>query len=191
SGKIEESELEERFIKLLSVYAENQEGYSLIEKRESGTIFYELKINKNDIDAVYWIRPQVVLGPKDGIAYNTRTDFLIVCGSYRYQGQEYQDRIKKVAVYLDGYQYHASEEHNVFERDINIRKAIVDQPEYTTWTLTWEDLNLFQKQLEGDKLAMDEITQKYKSDFLPHYTKLLQTINVEDRVNYALASNNV
>ena len=50
---------------------------------------------------------------------------------------------------------------------------------------------LFQKQLEGDKLAIDEITQKYKSDFLPHYTKLLQTINVEDRINYALASNNV
>ena len=191
SGKIEESELEERFIKLLSVYAEQEDGFSFTEKRESGTIFYEIKISKNDIDAVYWIRPQVVLGPKDGIAYSTRTDFLIVCGSYRYDGQEYQDRIKKIAVYLDGYQYHASEEHNVFERDINIRKAIVDQPEYSTWTLTWEDLNLFQKQLEGDKLAMDEITQKYKSDFLPHYTKLLQTINVEDRVNYALASNNV
>lgn len=191
SGKIEESELEERFIKLLSVYAEQEDGFSFTEKRESGTIFYEIKISKNDIDAVYWIRPQVVLGPKDGIAYSTRTDFLIVCGSYRYEGQEYQDRIKKIAVYLDGYQYHASEEHNVFERDINIRKAIVDQPEYSTWTLTWEDLNLFQKQLEGDKLAIDEITQKYKSDFLPHYTKLLQTINVEDRVNYALASNNV
>lgn len=191
SGKIEESELEERFIKLLSVYTENQEGYSLTEKRESGTVFYELKINKNDIDAVYWIRPQVVLGPKDRIAYSTRTDFLIVCGSYRYQDQEYQHRIKKVAVYLDGYQYHASEEHNVFERDINIRKAIIDQPEYMTWTLTWEDLNLFQKQLEGDKLVLDDIAQKYKSDFLPHYTKLLQTINVEDRVNYAMSSNNV
>lgn len=191
SGKIEESELEERFIKLLSIYAEHQEGYSLAEKRESGTIFYELKISKNDIDAVYWIRPQVVLGPKDGIAYSTRTDFLIVCGSYRYQGEEYQDRIKKVAVYLDGYQYHASEDHNVFERDINIRKAIVDQPKFTTWTLTWEDLNLFQKQLEGDKSTSDEIAQKFKSDFLPHYSKLLQTINAEDRVNYALASNNV
>ena len=191
SGKIEESELEERFIKLLSIYAEYHEGYSLAEKRESGTIFYELKISKNDIDAVYWIRPQVVLGPKDGIAYSTRTDFLIVCGSYRYQGQEYQDRIKKVAVYLDGYQYHASEEHNVFERDINIRKAIVDQPEFTTWTLTWEDLNLFQKQLEGDKSAADEIAQKFKSDFLPHYSKFLQKITIEERINYALAQNNV
>lgn len=192
SGKIEESELEERFIKLLSVYAENHEGCSLIEKRESGTVFYEMQIHKNDIDAVYWIRPQVVLGPKDGIAYNTRTDFLMICGSYRYQGQEYRDRIKKIAVYLDGYQYHASEEHNVFERDINIRKAIVNQPEFCTWTLTWEDLNLFQKQLEGDKLVSDEISQKYKSNFLTHYTKLLQTINnVEERVNYALASNNV
>src|SRR5690606_17652045 len=109
-----------------------------------------------------------------------------------YQGQEFQDHIKKVAVYLDGHQYHASEEHNVFERDINIRNAIVAQPEFTTWTLTWEDLNLFQKQLEGDKLASDKISLKYKADFLPHYSKLLQTIkNTEERINYALASNNV
>lgn len=191
SGKIEESELEERFIKLLSVYVEQQKGYSFIEKKENGTVYYEIQLNDGDIKALYWIRPQVVLGPKDGIEFSTRTDFLIVCGSYIYQGKEYRDDIKRIAIYVDGYQYHASDEHNVFERDIKIRKAIVEQQPYTTWTLNWDDLNLFQQQLNGDKQAEDELSQLFNSNFSPNYQKLLQTIDAEKRVNYALGKNNV
>lgn len=191
SGKIEESELEERFIKLLSVYAEQQKGCTFIEKKENGTVYYEIQLNDGDINALYWIRPQVVLGPKDGIEFNTRTDFLIICGSYIYEGKEYRDEIKKIAVYLDGYQYHASSENNNLKNDIKIRKAIVEQQQYTTWTLTWHDLNLFQQQLNGDKQAEDELSQLFNSNFSPNYQKLLQTLNPKERVNYALGKNNV
>ena len=191
SGKIEESELEERFIKLLSVYADQTEGVEFKERKDSGTVYYELQLSKGDLDALYWIRPQIVLGPKDGIAYNTRTDFLIVCGKYQYKNQDFTERLKKVAVYLDGYQYHASAEHNVFERDITIRQAIAAQPEYRSWTLTWEDLNLFQKQLEGEIAARDEIAKIFKVNFAEHHNKLLRTVSNEEQVNYAAAANSL
>lgn len=191
SGKIEESELEERFIKLLSVYADQQKDWHFTEKKNNGTVYYELSIEKGDIKALYWISPQIVLGPKDGIAYNTRTDFLIVCGSYTHQDKDLRDQIPKIAVYLDGYQYHASAENNVFENDIRIRKAISAQQEYKTWSLNWNDLNNFQKQLEGDKTGADEITNLFKNNFTNNYTKLLTTIQNGDKINYAQSTNNV
>lgn len=191
SGKIEESELEERFIKLLSVYAAETEGVRFTERKDSGTIYYELQFNIGDVEALYWIRPQVVIGPKDGIAYNTRTDFLIVCGKYQYKSQDFTEKLKKIAVYLDGYQYHASAEHNVFERDITIRQAIAAHPEYRTWTLTWEDLNLFQKQIEGDNSAIDDIAKSFKANFANNHSKLLQTVRPEEQVNYGAAVNNM
>ncbi|MEO8255202.1 MAG: hypothetical protein ABI554_12545, partial [Flavobacterium sp.] len=191
SGKIEESELEERFIKLLSIYAEQQEGWSFTEKKNNGTVYYEFSIEKGDVKALYWLRPQIVLGPKDGIAYNTRTDFLMVCGSYLFKEKEWRDQIPKTAIYLDGYQFHASQENNVFEKDIRIRKAIVAQPEFKTWSLTWTDLDYFQKQLEGDKVSYDNVANLFKNSFGNNYEKLLHTIQKGEKINYSLSLNSV
>ena len=191
SGKIEESELEERFVKLLSIYAEQQDGWSFCEKKNNGTVYYEFSIEKGDVKALYWLRPQIVLGPKDGIAFNTRTDFLMVCGSYLFKEKEWQDQIPKIAIYLDGYQFHASEQNNVFENDIRIRKAIVAQPEFKTWSLTWTDLDYFQKQLEGDKVSYDDVAILFKNNFKNNYDKLLHTIQKGEQINYSLSLNSV
>jgi DEAD/DEAH box helicase domain-containing protein len=56
-------------------------------------------------------------------------------------------RIPSIAVYLDGYQYHATKESNRFIGDIQKRISIVDTGRYLTWTLTWEDLNYFEAML--------------------------------------------
>src|SRR5690606_41686023 len=141
SDKIEESEMEERFIKLIKVYAEQSDTIHFSNKKENGTVFYELQIKEGDVEALYWIRPQVNLGPKDGIEYSTRTDFLIVCGSYLYQGKEYKEQVPRIAVYLDGYQYHASSAHNVFERDLNIRKSISSKSVFRLLPLFRNDLD--------------------------------------------------
>ncbi len=191
SGKIEESELEERFLKLLSIFAEQNEGYTFSDKKENGIVHYELEIKIGDIEAFYWIRPQVVLGPKDNIAYNTRTDFLIVCSSFKFKGEEYKDKVPKIALYLDGYQYHASSEHNVFEKDLNIRRSIAEHPGFRSWTLTWNDLTFFQKQLEGDMISKDQLSDFFGNNFSSHYKKLLKTINNGEKINYSLSKNNV
>ncbi|WP_452228964.1 DEAD/DEAH box helicase [Lacinutrix sp. MEBiC02404] len=190
SGKIEESELEERFIKLLKVFAEQSDKAEFLSKKQDGTVYYELRINQGDIEAHYWIRPQINLGPKDGIAYSTRTDFLIVCGSYLYKGKDYKYQVPKIAIYLDGYQYHASLEHNVFERDVNIRKSIALQPEFRTWTLTWKDLDVFQKIIEGDNGVADELATIFNANYLSNYNKLISTVIDDERINYALPNSN-
>lgn len=190
SGKIEESELEERFVKLFSVFAEKTDGVSFISKKENGTVHYELNIDIGDVQALYWIRPQVVLGPKDGIAYSTRTDFLISCGHYTHKGVDYRHEVPKIAVYLDGYQYHASAEHNVFERDLNIRSSIAAQSQFRSWTLTWHDLDILQKMLAGDIGVKDEVGTVYHQKYGNSFNKLLSGITNGERINYGSANCN-
>lgn len=182
--------MEERFIRLLAIFCEQNEGYNFVEKKDHGTVYYELKIQKGDVDAFYWIRPQVVMGPKDGIAYTTRTDFLISCGKFQYKGNDYRDNVKKIALYMDGYQYHASAEHNVFERDINIRKSIVAQSEYTSYTMTWSDLELFNKEISGEILYRDSLAALINDKFESNYKKLIQGAKVESPYDNTVPQNN-
>lgn len=191
TGKIEESELEERFIKLLSIYAEKQDGFKFTARKEEGILTYALNIEKDDIQATYWIRPQVVLGPKDNIKYNTRTDFMITCGKYEYKGKDHWEAISKLAIYLDGYQYHASEEHNVFERDIQIRESIVKAVGYKTWSITWTDLDFFEKQIKEETLCIDPVAEHINHHFKANYRKLLSTIKEGTKLDYTKGLNNV
>ena len=150
-----------------------------------------MSINEGDTEALYWIRPQVSLGPKDGIAYSTRVDFLIVCANYSFKGVSYTEEVPKIALYLDGYQFHASNEHNVFEKDIKIRQAIAQQPEYRSWTLTWNDLDNLQEIIERTGSGHDELYKNYQAFFLRNYVeKLMHTIRNGEIVNYALPANN-
>jgi DEAD/DEAH box helicase domain-containing protein len=116
---------------------------------------------------------------------------LMVCGSYLFKEKEWRDQIPKIAIYLDGYQFHASEENNIFENDIRIRKAIIAQPEFKTWSLTWTDLDYFQKQLEGDKVNYDDVAILFKNNFGNNYEKLLHTIQKGEKLNYSLSLNSV
>ena len=188
SGQIEESELEERFVKLLFNYAEHTEGVSIESIKEDGIIHYQLTINKGDIDALYWIQPQVVLGSKDNIEYNTRTDFLIICGKYSFKRIDYKNDVPRIAIYMDGYQYHASKEHNVFDRDIKIRKSIAKNPKYKSWTLTWKDLDIWEEKQKGD-MVEDELSKIFNSYFQANLSKLLGTIKNDPNINYANATN--
>ncbi|GAB3353173.1 DEAD/DEAH box helicase [Arachidicoccus ginsenosidivorans] len=194
TGKIEESELEERFIKYIAKYAEKLKGYTFSAVKEEGVVSYKLVIDSEDIKAIYWIKPQVVLGPKDNIQFNTRTDFMISCAKYKCNGQDYHSEIKKIAIYLDGYQFHASEQHNNFEKDIQLRSAIIKNEQYRTWTLTWDDLNYFEKQLKGDNsLAIDPLAAYIHTHVSPNFQKLLPQIKdlQQARIPYASAINNV
>jgi len=140
---------------------------------------------------MYWIRPQILLGPKDGIAYSTRVDFLVVCAEYTYKGISYTEEVPKIALYLDGFQFHASEEHNVFKKDIRIRQAIAAQPEYRSWTLTWNDMNNLQAILEKTGNGFDELYHNYLTRFSPNYLgKLIPTVRYGEIVNYSLPKNN-
>ncbi|RIJ42671.1 DEAD/DEAH box helicase [Pontibacter oryzae] len=155
AGQIEESELEERFIRSLRKRADKL-GWQFEDIKENGVINYTLTIKSKGLDVSYHIRPQVDLGPSDGVAFLTRTDFIFQCTSFVRGGKTVEGEdllgIPKFAIYLDGYQYHASRENNRFSTDVQKRKAIVDNPEYKTWTLTWYDLEQFDED-KDDSLA--------------------------------------
>ncbi len=160
TGRIEESELEERFIRSLSKFASKEAQWKFQEKNEDGTVSYSLSYRSPLTQVSYHIRPQVELGRVDGIAYYTRSDFLIVCTEATLDGQNYQDTIPSIAVYLDGYQFHASTENNRFFNDFQKRQAINAHDGYHSWTLTWDDLEKF------DQRFLDAKEQKDRKDFL-------------------------
>ena len=67
---------------------------------------------------------------------------------------------KEVAIYLDGYTYHASEKHMRFYEDIVIRDAISETPNMVPWSLSWTDVLLFESEDDNnrsDNLFPDEL----------------------------------
>jgi DEAD/DEAH box helicase domain-containing protein len=150
-GHIEESELEERFIRSLKKLAVNDKKWKIEEFNDDGTVTYLLSYDDGTTKFSYHIRSQVNLGPNDGIKFHTRTDFLAICTAFEKKDEETIDLISipRIAIYMDGYQYHASKEHNRFEKDLMRRQAIKETDSHISWTLTWDDIELFDSSLNG------------------------------------------
>ena len=162
NGNIEESELEYRFIKSIKRFSLKNNNWRFEERRDDDSISYILEYLEGENQFNYHIRPQVSLGTHDGVEYATRPDFLIICTSAIVNGKSIGDNIliPKVAIYMDGYQYHASKEHNRFGNDYKKRLSIKESKDYISWTLTWDDLEIFDKQFEDNK---NELNQDFLS----------------------------
>jgi DEAD/DEAH box helicase domain-containing protein len=184
SGKIEESELEERFIRGIKNYVSQEEqqilGWNFETVTIDGVNNYKLKIVNGSTEHHYTITPQVNLGHNECVIYPTRCDHLISCIDIIKDGNSIESeelkRIPSIAIYLDGYQYHATKESNRFLGDIKKRIAINESGNYTTWTLTWEDLNYFEALLTKTPLDQDDLYKKIK-DYNPNYLKLQNAPN--------------
>ena len=162
TGMIEESELELKFIHALRKYTEKQSDKNLVfeEVKENGIQTYRLTLPILNGSITYAIRPQINLGEKNGVSVNTRTDFLIKCIQIIKNEEVITDvdtllAFKDVAIYLDGYTYHASEKHMRFYEDIVIRDAISETPNIIPWSLSWSDVILFET--EDDKINTDNL----------------------------------
>lgn len=170
SGKIEESELEERFIRCIKNFCEKEEQQMLDWKFEyinqDGVINYRLKVVNGAMAYYYQITPQVSLGQSDGVMYPTRCDHLITCVDITKDGESIDaaliDKVPKIAVYLDGYQYHATAQNNRFIGDIVKRIAIKQSNRFITWTLTWDDLTFFENFMEKKPEDYDELYKNIK-----------------------------
>ena len=178
TGMIEESELELKFVYALKKYAEKHADSNIIfqEFKENGINIYRLKLPIKEGQITYLIRPQINLGEKDGLNnISTRTDFYIKCIELKKNGEIIEDiealqAYKDVAIYLDGYTYHASDKHMRFYNDIAIRNAIAATPNITSWSLSWNDVILFESENEED--CFDELFV-----FPNRYSKSLNILN--------------
>jgi len=196
SGQIEESELEERFVRSLKILAGQSQDWNFEEIKEDGQVNYILRFKNGFSGLIYHIRPQVMLGPSHGIQFTTRTDFLFVCTSADFNGKAVEDLnvIPRIAVYLDGYQFHASEENNRFLNDLEKRQAILASNQYVSWTLTWDDVEKFDSGFISERekhQAEDFLFQLSKADGYKESKRILiQNFGAQDPVKVIECKNN-
>ncbi|EDM25749.1 putative RNA helicase [Lentisphaera araneosa HTCC2155] len=164
TGNIEESELEVRFIRSLKKMAQKNESWQMDEVNDDGTISYTMNYSDSKKNLHFYIRPQVNLGRADGVEFHTRSDFLFICTHCEVNGEVMEDKssLPRIAVELDGYQWHASGAHNRFEKDWEKRRAVSKSANHYSWSLTWDDVELFDTYLSDEETSNcnDSLNQK-------------------------------
>lgn len=135
-GRQVESELEARFLEGLVAWARRKDTQASVRHAQdpSGTIATDLRLTGPDgRTVVHWqIKPQEDLGW-------TRPDFV---------ARRLDADPLRVAVYLDGFQYHASADHNRIAEDA-ARRARLRAEGWIVFQLTWTDLARW----DGEKAA--------------------------------------
>ncbi|MEQ9498743.1 MAG: DEAD/DEAH box helicase [Deltaproteobacteria bacterium] len=126
-----ESELEVRFVARLRKWAEDKGG-RLDLKLHAGEEAYELSVG----DVVWRVGLQIDLGKGQGVSVATRPDFVLTplvapAGT------------RSVAIYCDGFAYHAMPDAPVgrIGDDVRKRAAILASGAYRVWSLGWKDLD--------------------------------------------------
>ena len=130
-----ESELEERFVEALRSYNATDVKSTIRQEIVKGKPGWYLKVNERG----YFIVPQVDLGPRDGVDVLSQADFV-------FYPERFSDS-KPIAVFTDGFKYHAGkEDHNRVGKDLAQRMAVVRGNRYVVWSLSWDDVeNSFHK----------------------------------------------
>lgn len=163
NGAAEDSELELKFIRAMRTVAGNN-GWNFEKKPDATSYYYRLHIEnvESDTELTYHIKPQFELTVAYGVEKVTIPDFQIMCTCARIDGEEIADetRIPWFAVYLDGFAYHAADPNMRFYTDLEKREGIkkAQSQRMFSWTLTWEDVLLFEKEKE-DEIGKNSITR--------------------------------
>jgi DEAD/DEAH box helicase domain-containing protein len=163
----EESELEERFIDLLRTDFKSKPNSDFEEIIENGFRKYRLTFIENDNSICYEIWPQNLKYYLQGVKYNTMPDSLFKCVSLVKNGESKSfdecEEIKSVAVFLDGYAFHATEENKRVFGDIKKRDGILNSGRYNQWIFSWEDIINHAKERTEDhfykKMNIDELNK--------------------------------
>lgn len=118
------SELESRFIEWLR----RQEGFVLEEQVVNRKTGYLLKTG----NMMWDVEPQRAEKGGSSQKGGTVTDFTFT--------PVRSSQGRPIVVYLDGFAYHASMEHNRVSGDIEKREKLRLEDDYIVWTLTWDDI---------------------------------------------------
>lgn len=149
-GKVEESELERRFKIALRDWVDKLARERAAKGKESEVVLqqvpgqggheaFELKFvgEPGEPTLRYRIEEQ-----KEGlsVAPSTVPDFFI---------SRLDEKAPDVAIYLDGFQFHASPEHNNLRGDAEKRAGLRESGRLV-WSLTWDDVDAFHKAALND-----------------------------------------
>jgi len=142
SDEFIESELEGRFLATMGKYfGKPEHAWSKVLK--GGKACYEFVLEKRK----WTIEPQVLLTEADGVAVASKPDFVL------WPDKE-ESGILPVAVFTDGFAYHVrpGDPHGRISDDIEKRIAIIRSRRFVVWSLTWDDLQQFEKDPKAEGL---------------------------------------
>ena len=121
------SMLEKKFVDTLHAYVEAKNGtweQTIIRGNEG------FRFILPTADRLWELELQPALGLAQGVAVQSQPDFLLHCDD---------DRIKPVAIFTDGFQFHCHPVNRLAD-DMHKRRAIVESGLYHVWNITWDDL---------------------------------------------------
>jgi hypothetical protein len=150
-GKVEESELERRFKVALRTWADKQARERTTGVNSAALVTMQSVPGKGPHDAfelqfeVDGATLRYRVDEQAGLATSPSTipDFVI---------QRMDAKAPDVAVYLDGFQFHASPEHNNLAADAH-KRAGVRASGRLVWNLTWDDVDQFHKAAGSESAA--------------------------------------
>ncbi|ROO52705.1 uncharacterized protein DUF1998 [Micromonospora sp. Llam0] len=166
-----DSELERLFVETLRAKADKSQDdpaardrFSLVSRAGSRGVEFELKLKPEHGPAVRWrMRDHVVQGG----AVRSEPDYLLTA-----------DNGTKIAIFLDGYTFHASADNNEIAADAAKRASLRDDGTLV-WQLTWDDVRSWaacvEKSLDAQAprpvLLTDRALTKARDHYFTHTLK--------------------
>ena len=139
-ARIEESELERRFKVALQTWASKTDHVSMtpVAAKVKGRDAFEIRISGGEGEELIRYR----LEEQEGLSTtpSTQPDFMF---------RRTDVRAPEIAVYLDGYQFHASADINNIADDANKRAGVRDSGRWV-WNMVWEDVAKFHEAIGKD-----------------------------------------
>jgi DEAD/DEAH box helicase domain-containing protein len=122
------SMLEKKFVDMLEEFVSKQNGTweQTIIRGNQG-----FRFSLSGSDRLWELELQPTLGASQGISIQSQPDFLL---------RTDDDRIKPIAIFTDGFQYHCHPVNRLAD-DMQKRRAILSSGKYHVWSVTWDDLN--------------------------------------------------
>jgi DEAD/DEAH box helicase domain-containing protein len=131
-NRLIESELEARFIEALRRWRPGE--WQLATQVVNGKQGYYLKTDSRN----YLIEPQVALGPEQNVSRMSIADFV-------FHPERQAAGELPIAVFTDGFEYHADPANLRIGMDMAQRMAIARSGKFHVWSLTWDDVDAVAK----------------------------------------------
>ena len=122
------SMLEKKFVDILESFVTQQNGTweQTIIRGNQG-----FRFSLAGTDRLWELELQPTLGIAQGVSIQSQPDFVL---------RTDDDRIKPIAIFTDGFQYHCNPVNRLAD-DMQKRRAILESGKYHVWNITWDDLN--------------------------------------------------
>ena len=137
-ARVEESELERRFKVAMQAWASKTENVTMtpVAAKVKGRDAFEIRIGSGDSLIRYRMEEQEGLSTTP----STQPDFIF---------RRTDERAPEVAIFLDGYQFHASADINNIADDATKREAVRSTGRWI-WSMVWQDVAKFHEAIARD-----------------------------------------